>query len=300
MRLAVTGAGGRLGSAIVAAVSTVAPGVEPVPWSRPDYDLDRPETVADLVDRARPAVVVHAAAWTDVDGCARDPELAMRRNAGATGALAAACVAAGVDLVLISTNEVFDGQRTDGRGYVPGDPARPINPYGASKLAGERAASAAFGGAAGADGPRLAIVRTAWLFGPPGADFPAKIVAAAGRAREAGIPLRVVADEIGSPTYAPDLAAAIVPFLIPRPPAGTFHVVNRGTASRSEWARETLRLVGSAVEVEDVAAAEWDRPSRPPRWAVLEPSSGFERLRGWREALAAYLGSPPVARIGAA
>ncbi len=175
MRVAVTGAGGRLGRALLGALAD-APftGLAgPLAWGRPDYDLDDPGAAERLVARDRPEVVVHAAAWTDVDGCARDPDLAMARNGTATGRLARACAAAGVDLVVVSTNEVFDGRRTDGRGYRPDDPTAPANPYGASKLAGELAARDAYaalpGGGSGLGGPALAIVRTAWLYGPPGA-----------------------------------------------------------------------------------------------------------------------------------
>jgi len=236
----------------------------------------------------------------------------MRRNALAVAELAEACAAAGTDLVLVSTNEVFDGRRTDGRGYVPGDRPAPGNPYGASKLAGETAAQAAFlrrGGAlAASDGapsarPQLAIVRTAWLFGPPGNDFPARILAAAERARAAGEPLHVVGDEIGSPTYAPDLADAIVELLGGGAYAGFHHVVNAGATSRAAWARAVLAAAGLDVPVTEVPLASWARPSAVPAWAVLAPTplpSG-EPLRPWEAALADYLplllrGRAPVAR----
>ncbi|MGZ4612940.1 MAG: sugar nucleotide-binding protein, partial [Kineosporiaceae bacterium] len=110
MRVAVTGSGGRLGRAIVAALAD-APftGVRgPLAWPREAFDLDAPDGVGALLERERPEVVIHAAAWTDVDGCARDPELAMRRNGTATGVLARACAARRIDLIAISTNEVFD------------------------------------------------------------------------------------------------------------------------------------------------------------------------------------------------
>lgn len=295
MRVAVTGAGGRLGRALVAALAD-APftGIAgPIAWGRPDYDLDDPAAAAGLVNRDRPEVVVHAAAWTDVDGCARDPGLAHRRNALAVAELALACATGGADLVLVSTNEVFDGLRTDRRGYLPDDPTAPPNPYGASKLAGELAAREAFvavsgGGSVVGAGPALAIVRTAWLYGPPGNDFPAKILAAAERARAAGVPLRVVGDEFGSPTSAADLAEAIVELVGSGSVGGTWHLVNGGTASRADWAREILRLAGLEVAIAEVPAATWPRASTPPRWAVLEPSrlpSG-EPMRPWREALA--------------
>ena len=189
MRVAVTGAGGRLGSAIVAALAdapfTGAAG--PIPWTRDAFDLDAPEGIGLRLDRDRPEVVVHAAAWTDVDGCALDPELAWCRNAVATGILAAACAARGTDLLVISTNEVFDGARLDGEPYLPTDPISPGNPYGASKAEGERLAAAAFAvGSAGGSRASLGIARTAWLFGSPGRDFPSRILAPAARDRAAG------------------------------------------------------------------------------------------------------------------
>ncbi len=194
--------------------------------------------------------------------------------------------------MIISTNEVFDGRRTDGTGYAPGDERNPINAYGAAKAEAERLAAAAFE-ADGARG-RLGIVRTSWLYGPPGNDFPAKIAAAGLRAWEAGATLKAVADEIGVPTYTPDLAEAIVELVaedaIAGAPARTaiHHLVNAGRASRADWAREVLRAARIDVQVEDVPASTWQRASTPPLWAVLEPTplpSG-EPMRDWREAFA--------------
>jgi dTDP-4-dehydrorhamnose reductase len=311
MRVAVTGAGGRLGRALVAALDE-APFTGPLgalAWSRPDYDLDDPEAAARVVARDRPDVVIHAAAWTDVDGCARDPERAMRRNGIAVAELAEACATAAADLVLVSTNEVFDGRRIDGRGYAAADRPSPGNPYGASKLAGEAAAQAAYlrrGGVVGApadaappSAPQLAVVRTAWLFGPPGNDFPARILAAAERARAAGQPLRVVGDEVGSPTYAPDLAEAIVELLGAGSFAGVHHVVNGGAVSRAAWARAVLAGVDLGIAIEEISLAAWERPSAVPAWAVLEPTDlpFGEPLRPWEAALADYL---PTLRRGRA
>jgi len=290
MRVAVSGAGGRLGRALVTALAD-APftGMSgPIAWGRSDFDLDRPGAFLALIQRDRPEAVVHAAAWTDVDGCARDPDLARRRNADATGELARVCAAAGMDLVVMSTNEVFDGRRTDGRGYQPGDEPSPVNPYGASKLEGERQATAAYERAASG---ALGIVRTAWLYGPPGNDFPTKILAAADRALSAQEPLKVVADEFGTPTYAHDLAEGIVDLLGSGDVSGVHHVVNAGTASRAAWARELFQQAGVDVTIDEVPASTWPRASAPPAWGVLEPtpSPSGEPLRPWREALADYL-----------
>ncbi len=289
MRVAVTGARGRLGRALIDALeASPYPGpAGPIAWIRPGFDLDQPAAFGPILDRDRPEVVVHAAAWTDVDGAARDPDLALRRNAMATGALAEAAAARGIDLVIVSTNEVFDGRRTDGRGYASSAEPTPPNPYGVSKLEGERLARAAYDGAAAA----LGIVRTAWLFGPPGNDFPDKILAAAEKARRSGEPLKLVADETGSPTYTLDLADAIVELIGADAIGGIHHVVNAGVASRAGWAREVLRQAGVVVDTIDVSADEWPRASTPPRWAVLEPTPlpTGEPLRPWQSAVADYL-----------
>ena len=365
MRIAVTGAGGRLGSALVealtggggpiAAAGAIAragsiagagpialeaalPGVQVDPWSRSALDLDRPETTAAVVRERRPDLVIHCAAWTDVDGCARDPETAILRNGVATAALAEACHAAGADLVYISTNEVFDGSPADGRPYAEDDPASPANPYGLSKRLGEEGVIAAYegiglllraeadvpppaanhppaapGSASGSPGtshtpgasgspaggearpsartgpgPRAWIVRTAWLYGPPGPDFPMKILAAAVEAARTGRPLRLVSDEIGSPTRAADLAQAIVALIAGRPASGIVHLVNAGLASRAEWAETVLAATGLVVPIDRVPASDWQRASNPPRWGVLGTGRAATlglSLRDWREAL---------------
>ncbi len=296
MRVAVSGAAGRLGRALLSALED-APYTGPfgpIAWTRSELDLDRPEAIHALIERDGPEAIVHAAAWTDVDGCASDPRLARRRNAEAVHVIAEATAQAGIDLVLVSTNEVFDGQRTDGLGYGPLDQTNPANPYGASKNEGEILASAAYPGSiAGRPSRRrgqLAIVRTAWLFGPGAPDFPTKILSAADRARNAGEPLRAVSDEWGCPTYVADLAEAIVDLLGSGSIAGIHHVVNGGVASRADWARDVITRGGMDVAIEEVPASTWQRASTPPRWGVLEPTplpSG-EPLRHWRDAMADY------------
>jgi dTDP-4-dehydrorhamnose reductase len=321
VRVAVSGAGGRLGRALVEALGD-APFTGPfgpIAWRRPDYDLDDPSAAARVVARDRPDVVVHAAAWADVDACALDPRLAMRRNAEAAGEMARACAGAGADLVLVSTNEVFPGDADPAIGYGPGDPTGPPNPYGASKLAGEEAARAAYAaaGGLGADvrhgplaadgepaslpagrvtGPQLAIARTAWLFGVVGEDFPSRILVAALRARADGGELALVADETGTPSFVADVAEAIVELLGAGVFAGTHHLVNGGPVTRAAWGRETLELAGVHVPTRDVAQASFARASRPPRAAVLRPTplpSG-EPMRDHALAMADY--SPRLRR----
>jgi len=282
MRIAVTGAAGRLGRALVSQLGSLG---DVRSWSRPEYDLDDPDASSRIRADA-PDLVVHSAAWTDVDACARQPELAMRRNGEAVAEIARACRSAGSRFVLVSTNEVFGGDAL-GTGYRPHDPVRPRNPYGASKLKGERSAQYAY-----ADRPEaLLIVRTAWLYGPPGNDFPAKIVAAALRAREGGRPLQLVRDETGSPSVTADVARGIAQ-LINGQAHGIRHVVNSGQATRAEWATEVLRAAEIDVVTELVPASTWPRDSTPPLWGVL--ASDVE-LRPWQEATRDYVAASLVA-----
>ena len=264
MRLAVTGANGRLGGAVVR-LAARQPNWDAIAWTRTDVDLDAPGTIGPALERDRPDVVAHCAAWTDVDGCAREPELAMRRNGEATGVIARACAERGIGFLAVSTNEVFDGRRLDGQPYRVGDPPAPGNPYGRAKHRGELLAAEAF---AGVQAP-LWIVRTSWLFGPPGADFPIKILSAAHAAQEAGRALRLVADEVASPTAARDLAAGVVDLVDHPASSGVHHVINAGHASRADWARRILAAVGLAVPTENVSLDDWPRASTPPRWGVL-------------------------------
>jgi len=282
-QIVVTGSSGRLGRALLDAAPSGASG-----WGRRDFDLDRPGEFRALVQREQPDLVIHAAAMTDVDACAREPALALRRNGEASGVLAQACRDVGAGLVLISSNEVFDGRRSDGQGYGELAEPQPQNPYAVSKLAAEEAARAAY---AGRDG--LWVVRTAWLFGPPGGDFPDKIVAAADRLPPEE-PLPVVVDEYGNPSSTADVAAAIFD-LMARSRGGLFHVVNSGAASRLEWAELVLAHQRPGRAVKPIPASMFDRPSTPPAWGVLDVSTTEatigRRMRPWQEALEADLKS---------
>lgn len=250
MRVGVTGASGQLGRELVRAFQMH--GADVVPLARPGFRLETPDLppVLDLV--------VNAAAWTDVDGCARDPERAMLLNGTAPGMIAAAARTMGAHLIQISTNEVFGG--AEARAYKEDDPAKPINPYGMSKLAGEAAVRQMH--------PQAIVVRTAWIFNGPGS-FPAKIIAAAKRMAGEGRPLRVVVDEVGNPTPAAMLAERIAALAMRTDAPRTIHLAGEPPISRWEWAARLIEAEGLPKPVA-IPAIEYRRDSTPPLHAVLD------------------------------
>lgn len=242
-------------------------------------DVTDTERVIETTLDARPDVVIHAAAHTDVDGCERDPHMAYRVNALGTWNVAAACVRAASALVYISTDFVFDGEK--GEPYTEYDMPRPISHYGASKLAGEKHVASLC--------PRHFIVRTAWLYGEHGKNFPLAILNSAKSKKE----LRVVADQVSSPTFTMDLAGALLG-LIGSPLYGIYHVTNKGSCSWYEFAKQTLALAGiKDIEIKPIKAEDWPSPTRRPKYSVLRHYAlelqGRDDLRPWEDALADFM-----------
>ena len=275
MRIAITGAGGQLGQALQAALGAEH---ELIPLGHADVELGHPDCVERLVATGA-ELVIHPAAYTDVDGCARDPERAYRVNGLGAQYVALACRRLGAALVYVSTNEVFDGAATSP--YFEYDRAAPINAYGRSKWAGEQVVREAL--------DRFYIVRVAWLFGGP-RNFVRTVLRLAAE-RDS---IAMVADEVGSPTYAPDAAAAIAQ-LIQLPFYGTYHVVNEGFCSRFEFAAEVLRMAGrERAALRPIRLADFKRDSVVPPYTPLRNAAAAAlgvRLRPWQEALADYLQS---------
>jgi dTDP-4-dehydrorhamnose reductase len=276
MKIAITGGRGQLGRELQRALAQH----EITILDLPETDITQRGEIETLTSLA-PDLILHAAAMTDVDGCARDPVAAFRSNALGTQNVALACQRAGAAMLYISTNEVFDG--TKNSPYFELDEPRAINPYGASKLAGERYVQMLL--------QRFYIVRTAWLFAPGGNNFPKKIIAAAvGAHRDA--PLRVVDDEIGNPTYAPDLACAIAQ-LIDTQHFGIYHLTNEGATSRYDFAVRILQMAGlDSVPVLRAKLADYKRDSTPPRYGALANFAAATtlgiKLRNWEDALEEY------------
>ena len=283
MRIVVTGARGQLGVELVRALDACG---EVIGCDLPEWDITGTDC-ADRLAALQPAWVVHAAAATDVDRCEREPVFAMTVNAEGTRRVAEGCRRAGAGLIYLSTDYVFDGSK--GVPYLEGDPPSPLNAYGRSKLEGEAAVQRL--------APRWAVVRTAWLYGTHGRNFVKSICEKAA----AGETLRVVDDQVGSPTYATDLADAIAR-LLPAGRTGIYHVTNSGVCSWYEFAREILRQAGLAsASLHRITTGELGRPARRPAYSALAnvawQAAGLSPLRPWPEALAAMLASlkPPGA-----
>lgn len=276
MRLLVTGANGQLGTELVTAGRTA--GHEVVATTRADIDVTDPESVRRGVTAARPDVILHAAAWTAVDDCESDPGRALEVNGDGTARMVEAAEACGARVLYVSTDYVFDG--TKPTPYVEADEPNPRSAYGRSKLAGER---------------RLrdvdAIVRVSWLCGFHGANMVKTIL----RLQSTRPRLAFVADQVGHPTFADDVAGMIVR-LAGESRSGIWHVTNQGAVSWYEFAREVVRLAGGDPSVVDaISTADLDPPRPAPRPAnsVLDNAAlraaGIPLLADFREPLARLL-----------
>jgi dTDP-4-dehydrorhamnose reductase len=284
----VTGGRGQLATALAA----MAPGRVAV-VGRPDFDFDRPESIKAAIAAARPALVINAAAWTAVDAAETEREAAERANSTGPGLLAAACRAAGAQLIHISTDYVFDGLK--GAPYTEADTPCPTGVYGATKRAGEQAVLAAC--------PDAVILRTSWVYARSGKNFVLTMLNAAKRVPR----LRVVADQIGCPTNADDLAAACLSVgdrLLLGAGAGAstfggiYHAAGQGETSWHGLAVaifETAALHGwPAPPVDAIATADWPTPARRPPDSRLDcgrlDSVFGVRLPHWRPSLDAAVG----------
>ena len=262
MRIVITGAGGRIGRELMRALGhhTV------FAYKHEELDIIDVRSLLDRVASLAPKVVIHCAALTDTTLCEQDPELAYRINSLGARNVAIATQRAGAAMCYISTNEVFDGRK--GEPYLEWEPPNPINVYGRSKLAGEQYVRELL--------PAHYIVRTAWVYGHGSAKhFPAKVLKLAESASE----LKMVTDEVATPTSAYDLANAIAA-LVEEPFYGTYHLTNQGECSRFEWAQEVLRLA-------DYSGG----PPKPPYTVLRNFAAAVYpgiTLRPWQEALADF------------
>jgi len=284
MRILVTGANGMLGTDLCCLLEQS--GHEVIRSSQ--RENTESDVTLDILDFAstratlrqhKPEMLIHTAAYTHVDGCERDPDRAFQINALGTWHVAAACAEQDIPLVYISTDFVFDGRKTTP--YTEFDTPNPINHYGASKLAGEQAVQKLC--------RRHYIVRTQWLFGVHGKNFPGTILELAQKRNE----LPVVVDQRGSPTSTLALSRALIK-LLDSPLYGTYHIACKGECSWFEFAQKTLELAGiSHVTLHPIPAEQWPSPTHRPAYSVLRryvlELQGRDDLPPWQEALEEFI-----------
>lgn len=279
MRLLVFGATGQVAQALAARAGADLV-IECLGRGR--VDLRDPAACAACIIGARADAVINAAAYTAVDRAEAEPALAQVINADAPGAMAQAAAARGLPFLHLSTDYVFDGSGT--RAWVPEDLTGPLGTYGRSKLAGEIAVRAA--------GGQAAVLRTSWVFSATGANF-VKTMLRLGRDRDT---LRVVADQIGAPTPAGDIAGALIGMaraMVAGHPGGTWHFAGAPDTSWAGFARETFAQAGVACDVADIATADYPTPATRPLnsrldCATLTRDFGIPRP-DWRAGLTAVL-----------
>jgi dTDP-4-dehydrorhamnose reductase len=282
MRILLTGARGQVGAALA---RTLAPLGELEAHDRASLDLLHPSSFEAAVARARPDIVVNAAAYTAVDRAEREPELAFKVNAEAAGALAQAAKSVGALLVHFSTDYVFDGEKT--QPYVETDAPNPLGVYGHSKLEGERAIAAS--------GCRHFIFRTSWVYSRAGRNFANAILAAAMSKPE----LRVVNDQRGAPTSAAAIAGAVASVLASsgwrNKPDGIYHLTAVGETTWFGFALEILKGVASDVRLVPVTTAEYGAAAPRPRNSLLDNAKLRETfgiaLEDWRHGFRAAFGA---------
>lgn len=275
MRIILTGARGMLASDIQRVLSQRE---ELIPLSKEELDITDSRKVMNIIANLKPDMVIHCAAFTNVDQCELEPDKAYLVNTIGTWAVASACAKIDASIVYISTDYVFDGKKNSP--YIEIDEPNPLNVYGKSKLGGEKMVMTLH--------KRFFIVRTAGLYGAKGKNFVTTIL---NKARE-GKPLGVVSDQIVSPTYTYDLAQAIS-HLITSPFYGIYHIVNQGEVSWYEFAREVLRLTGIDTPVNPITSSEWPSPAKRPPYSALRSFAWdnfrFPSLRKWQDALSDFL-----------
>ena len=244
-----------------------------------DADITDERAMRRVLEQARPQAVVNAAAFTDVDACETQQELAFRVNAEGPRNLAAICADMDIPLMHISTDYVFDGEKEEP--YAEEDEPRPLSVYGRSKLAGEQQVQKHLA--------RSWIVRVCGVFGPYRKNF-VSLVVDMGRKKQ---PLKIVRDQLLAPTYTFDAAAGIREILR-RGPFGIYHLTNQGFTSRVEFTQVILRQAGfEDTPVIPISAAEVNRPARRPRNSQLENArmkrEGLQLLPSWQDAVSRYL-----------
>ncbi|MDP1709580.1 MAG: dTDP-4-dehydrorhamnose reductase [Candidatus Komeilibacteria bacterium] len=270
MKTLIIGAKGMLGHEL----ARVFADYKPILWTRDEIDITNQTQVDEKITTLSPQLIINAAAYTNVDECETNETLARNINGQAVLYLAETAAKAGATLVHYSTDYVFDGDKKEG--YGEDDEPNPINAYGRSKLVGEQAIQAS-------GLKNWYIIRTAWLYGKNGKNFVEKILSLA----ESGKPLKVIDDQIGSPTYAVDLAQATRELVEDKKPTGIYHRTNSGQTTWYGFAKEIFTVFNKNVDLSPCTTEEYPLPAKRPAWSVLQ-STKLEPMRDWKESLCAY------------
>ncbi len=277
MNVLILGAKGMLGKEL----AKVFADDKPTLWDIDEIDITDPNQVNGKVSALSPELIINAAAYTNVDACEENEALATRVNGEAVGYLADVAARLGATLAHYSTDYVFDGSKKEG--YAEGDAPNPINAYGRSKLAGERAIVKASKPLTRALPLSCYLIRTAWLYGHAGKNFVETMLSLA----EKGGPIKVVDDQIGSPTYATDLAQATRELVESKAESGIYHRTNGGVTSWYGFAKAIFEVYGKRVDLSPCKTSEYPRPAKRPAYSVLQ-STKLLPLRAWQEALTDY------------
>ncbi len=275
MKILITGSNGMLGHDLQDVLKDKH---ELILTTSKTLDITDKDNTIKVIEENNPDIVINSAAYTDVDGCEENQELAYSVNGEGVRNLALACRQIDCPLVHISTDYVFDGTARDP--IAEDGEIGPISIYGKSKLEGEKAIQEIL--------DKYFIVRTAWLYGINGKNFPKTMLELAKNHSE----ITVVYDEVGTPTYTPDLAYGISQ-LIETDYYGVYHLTNSGSCSWCEFARYIFEVANKDVKVIPVTASEFARPAPRPSYSVLNNKNwidnGFEPLRSYKEAIKEYI-----------
>lgn len=295
MKILLLGKSGMLGSCFLKRLAG-SEDFETYAFSKEELDITDFSKLESIFNRIKPNFVINCAAYTQVDDCETNKELAFRLNGEAAGQIAKACKKVGAILVHFSTDYVFDGKKSEG--YKEDDIPCPINVYGESKFQGEQLIAEEL--------DQYYIVRSSWLFGLNGKNFVDTMVKLSKDMKE----LKVVGDQIGCPTYTKDLCEAVIenfldPYIVDLPrqhelnlperkkskmklDVGIYHITNSGNLSWFEFAKKIFELAKIDIKVEEVTSEQFKRPAKRPNYSILL-NTKIKDLRGWEEALKAYL-----------
>lgn len=276
MNVLVTGANGQLGHDVVRTLRAAGAGC--VGASRKDFDITDEHATRAFINACRPDAVVHCAAYTAVDRAQEEPDICYKTNVLGTGYIAAACADIGAKLAYISTDYVFDGSKE--KPYETDDAPHPINHYGWTKYLGERAVQERM--------EQYFIIRISWVFGAHGSNFVKTMLNLAKQKQE----IRVVSDQVGSPTYAVD-AARLIADMLQTDKYGIYHATNEGFCSRYEFAREIFRAANRDIGIIPVASRDYPAKAERPKNSRLSKKkldeAGFDRLPGYPSAVERFI-----------